>query len=344
MMFKSKKIPATQLVDIYKYLADLLEAKVDAAEACECIARDAETARVRNALQQMADAIRQGGKPNEELAERSAALGKATIRLLRLADDRNIVSILRTLESRHEKNAVIRHVWRDLRWTLLVHAAFLLFICMIAFIFVLPTMADMFASFGADLPTITRLVLNAGDFVSANAYIGILIIALYLLRRRIPYMNSLFSRLGLVLPVSRGLMRMVAGSQFMNALTTLRAAGLPLQLSLQAATDSVENALIRKSYATIAADVEAGKSLPGVLRAIDVVPRRLVQTLEVAECSGGLEKGLEAAIESYEERLVTRIVTLQGRFRFFAIFGIGIVVLILALAFYLPIFRLTSVV
>jgi len=212
---------------------------------------------------------------------------------------------------------------------------------------VVPAFSDFYASFGAELPLITRIIVKLSD-VLRNQFMLILAvlavsIAILVSWARQPGQKARFDHLLLGLPFLGQVARKFATSQMARTLATLLGGGLPLVHALDIAARSVGNRYMARQLEVVSGRVREGESFAAALEARRAFPEVAVKMAEVGESTGALQDMLNTVADFYDEEISTtmdRFVTLVEPV---LLVIMGIVIAGLLLALYMPLFQLSSV-
>lgn len=212
---------------------------------------------------------------------------------------------------------------------------------------VVPSFADFYASFGAELPPVTRAILGISEFVRGQFLLILVAMAAGAAMAaawfRQAGRTASFDRLILSLPVLGQVARKFATSQMARTLATLLGGGLPLVNALDIAARSIGNSYVAGQLNIVAARVREGESFAAALEARGVFPDVAVKMAEVGESTGALSDMLNTVADFYDEEIATnmdRFVTLVEPV---LLVIMGIVIAGLLLALYMPLFQLSSV-
>jgi len=212
---------------------------------------------------------------------------------------------------------------------------------------VVPAFSDFYASFGAELPLVTRIIVAVSDILRSQfllvmaVLIGSVVLFVVWLRR--PGQKARFDHLLLGLPMLGSVAKKFSTSQMARTLATLLGGGLPLVNSLDIAAKSVGNQYMAKQLIVVSGRVREGESFAAALEARHVFPEVAVKMAEVGESTGALQEMLNTVADFYDEEIATtmdRFVTLVEPI---LLVVMGIVIAGLLLALYMPLFQLSSV-
>ena len=171
--------------------------------------------------------------------------------------------------------------------------------------FVLPKMSDVFLSLNADIPPVTKFVLNFGKTVGANLALtfGIffaiifIVILLFLIRASRTFIFSYMVKL----PVISKVMDQLDTARFARTLSTLLKSGVPIMVALDVSSDVLKQPHLRKQAKEFSEGVAKGESLSDIIsskkRSFSIT---MVQSIKAGEKTGSLEVVLEELASFYE--------------------------------------------
>nr|CAA6828848.1 MAG: Type IV fimbrial assembly protein PilC [uncultured Thiotrichaceae bacterium] len=197
----------------------------------------------------------------------------------------------------------------------LIYPAILAFVAILSVIalllFVVPQFSEMFADMGAELPTLTKLVVAAGAFLE-NYWWAVLVGFLVLL----VFVQYLFTnekaRLWLdhsmlKWPLVGDLVGKVEMARFSRGLSTLLSNGVPLLGSLQIVKNIMGNRIMAKSVGEAADSLKQGESLTKTLLSKKVFPAYALHMLRVGEETGRMEELLTDVADIYDDEVKTSV-------------------------------------
>lgn len=212
--------------------------------------------------------------------------------------------------------------------------------------YVIPKFAEFFEGFGAELPWFTSLMINFATFLRSNILIvlGVVVLAAILLNRWVKTSGRLmWDRMKLHIPLVGGVLHRFAIMQFTQSLGTLLAGGTPMVPAIEIASQSVTNQLVATKIAGIVQNVREGETLWRSLDNTGVISDLAVEMIKVGESTGALTEMLANVSEFYDEEIEARLSRMVAAIEPIILVFMGIVIAVLLYAFYLPLFRLSSV-
>lgn len=130
---------------------------------------------------------------------------------------------------------------------------------------------------------------------------------------------------------------------FSRTLATLLTGGLPLVPSLETAARSIESRSIAKAVGISVETVREGKGLAVSLDRTGVFPELSIEMIEVGESTGALPQMLNSVAEFFEEDVQTSLAAIMSMIEPIILICMGVVVVVVLIALYLPIFSLNGV-
>lgn len=213
---------------------------------------------------------------------------------------------------------------------------------------VVPKFAAFYGSFEAQLPLATRIVINVSDFASSYWYVLIFggataVVSLFRFRQTTSG-RKLLDRIRLEVPILGEIFLQLAISRLCFILGTLLSSGLPLVQSLTLAGPAIGNSLISKAVSSAADNLLGGGSLISPLKKCKYFKPMVIQMLSIGMESGQLDYHLFEVARYCDEAVEYQSKKLTSRLEPVLTVLISGLVLILALAVFLPMWNLISVV
>ena len=234
----------------------------------------------------------------------------------------------------------------------LFYPAFLVLVLILAlgviFNVVLPRFAEFYAGGDIEMPLITKVLLGAGKFISSTLWLqGAAIVGLVVLIRWMTASEAgrtLAERMLLVLPKVGTLYRMYHSSVFSRTLGVLLSGGLPVLQSLEVVQRTSPSERVKTGLLKITEKVRAGSSLHLALEQARILDPLAVEMVRVGEQSSALPEMLDHVADFFDqevEKATTAVTSLIGPV---LILFMGVIVLGLLLAIYVPLFNASNVV
>ena len=216
-------------------------------------------------------------------------------------------------------------------------------------IWVVPAFKSVFASFGADLPGPTLVVMAISDFTVQWwwAIFGSMFAGFYFFFqswKRSVKMQRTMDLIMLRLPIFGSVIRKATIARWTRTLATMFAAGVPLVEALDSVGGASGNALYAEATKRIQNEVSTGTSLTMAMQNADVFPPIVTQMVAIGEESGALDSMLGKVAGFFEDEVDEAVAGLSSLMEPVIMVVLGVLIGGMVIAMYLPIFKLGSVV
>jgi len=216
-------------------------------------------------------------------------------------------------------------------------------------LFVVPAFKSVFASFGADLPGPTLVVMAISDIFVSYWYLifGAIGLTFYFFMqawRRSPWMQIVMDRLLLKMPIFGAVIRKATVARWLRTLATMFAAGVPLVEALDSVGGAAGNHVYLAATRKIQQEVASGTNLTFAMQNANVFPNMVLQMASIGEESGSLDSMLGKAADIYEREVDEAVESLASLMEPLIMVVLGTIIGGLVVAMYLPIFKLGQVV
>jgi type II secretory pathway component PulF len=256
--------------------------------------------------------------------ETSGRLGESLDRFVTLAD--------RELRSRQKVKEATRYP------KIVVFSVIMAFVVLLAF--VIPRFAQVFAQFKTTLPLPTRIMIGVNNLFQNYWYLilPVFLLAPILLKRYIQTEKGrvFWDRLKTRIPGFGRLFIIAALSRFAHTFVMLNKSGIPILQTLEITSTTLNNVVISQSIEEISRLVREGRSLADAMRESGRFTSLVIQMVGVGETTGTLDEMLIRITEYYDVELENAIKKMTTYIEPALTLFMGIVVLFLALAIFLP--------
>jgi type IV pilus assembly protein PilC len=219
-----------------------------------------------------------------------------------------------------------------------------LFIFLITF--VVPRFAQLYEQLGTSLPALTVFLLNLGHNAQQyGIYFAAVLAALGFLFSRWIKTDAgatAVDRVRISLPVIGPVWLKYQVGLFSRTLSTLLTGGLPLVPSLETAARSIDSRQVAKAVFSSVETVREGKGLSVSLSQTKAFPELSIEMIEVGESTGALPQMLNSVAEFFEEDVQTSLTAAMSLIEPLILIIMGLVVVTILIALYLPIFSLSA--
>ena len=212
--------------------------------------------------------------------------------------------------------------------------------------FTLPKFIPILEKFNVELPFPTKALIAVSRFFQKGWIIMIILVVLFILIYKITYKKPegrfFWDRIKLKIPLFGKLHHKIVLSKFAHYFSILYSSGIGIIESFKIIERVVGNEVIKRAVARSAEEIEQGKSIYDSLVEEEVFPPLILRMIQVGESTGNLDVSLEKASQYYDKEVPAAIKKMFATFEPLLIIFMGVVVLFIALAIFLPIYKLTS--
>lgn len=214
-------------------------------------------------------------------------------------------------------------------------------------IYVIPAFKSVFDRMRAELPWQTQLLISISDFtVSYWPYLLAGLLALIILT--VTYINSNEGRLQwdwlmLRLPGVGSIIERSTMERFARSFALTLSSGVPLIQGITIVAATIGNSYIAGRLEQMRIGIEKGDTISRMARSTELFPSLVIQMIMVGEETGNISDMLLEVADFYEAEVDAELRNIASVIEPILIVIIGVMVLILALGIFLPMWNLSSV-
>ncbi|MBI2094578.1 MAG: type II secretion system F family protein, partial [Candidatus Omnitrophica bacterium] len=213
---------------------------------------------------------------------------------------------------------------------------------------IIPIFSRVYASFNAELPFFTRVVLGVSEGLQRFFFIWAagITLAVYLFRLflKTPRGRAWFDHWILGVPLVGEIMKDAIHVRTALILSTLLEGGLNLMKTLDIAARVSGNVVYGEALRKIITEVQQGKSLGASFSKSPHFSHMMGEMITIGEESGKLASMLEKAGNHHETRIDTTVARIGSLIEPAIIIVVGAVIGCLVVSMFLPIFNLANIV
>ena len=347
---KGKPVEPTDVAMFSRQIATMMKAGVPLVQSFDIIGRGHEKPTVQDLLlsvkadieagQTMADSLRKHPKQFDDLFCDLVEAGEQSGSLEGMLD--------RIATYKEKTEALKSKIKKALNYPIAV-VVIALVVTSILLVKVVPTFAEIFEGFGADLPAFTLFVMGISDFMVAYWWVFLFgSIALFITHKKAleksKNMRDNQDRILLKAPIIGEILHKSAIARFTRTLSTTFAAGVPLVDALDSAAGASGNALYRDAIIKIRDDVTTGMQMNMAMQSTGIFPNMVVQMIAIGEESGSIDAMLSKVADIYEQQVDDAVDGLSALLEPLIMSVLGVLIGGLIVAMYLPIFQMGQVI
>lgn len=347
---RGKKISPKDVAVFLRQLATMMSAGVPLVQSFEIIGNGHENPSMQTLLLTIKSDIEAGNNMAQSMAKHPFYFDDLVCNLVDAGEQAGTLDqLLDKIATYKEKIEAIKGKIKKALFypTAVIVVAFI--ITSVLMIFVIPSFAELFKGFGADLPTITQVVINISNvFVeywwAIFGGVGAAVYGMLQLKKRSKPFNRALDRISIKLPILGVILNKAIVARFARTLSTMFAAGMPLVDSLTTVAKAAGNVVYEAKLMTIKDDVSTGNQLNVSMKEADIFPSMVVQMVSIGEETGALDSMLSKVADFYEQEVDDAVDGLTSLLEPIIMAFLGVVIGGLVVAMYMPIFKMGEVV
>jgi type IV pilus assembly protein PilC len=326
-----------------RQLAISVNAGVPLRESLESITEDLDKPGFKRVLEQIVDQLHAGTSFSDALVQHPAAFNTLFVALIKAAEEAgSLPQTLEELAAAEERTQQMQTKIRSITAYPIFVAIFFCIVCVIMTLFVLPKFQKIFSGYDTELPRVTQIVFGINEFLIDNVLfigggIAILVIGLYIWSRTTAG-QYMFDALKLKIPYFGPCVMKFAVARFCQNFSTMIKGGVPVATAMEMAAATCGNRIMERSLLQARDRIIEGAGISESLERDVKLPRLVVRMVSVGESSGRLPEVLERISVVYQEQVEAAVMVATSLFEPLVICLFGIVVLVLVMAVYLPVF------
>lgn len=343
-LFEAKVAPVDLLI-FSRQLNTLLRAGVPILRALMGLQETATSDKMKTTLAEVRRSLESGIALSMSLAQHPRVFDNFYIALVRVGEMTGRLDeiFLRLFHHQEFELFMRQQVKAALRYPSFVVSAMVAAIGVIN-VMVIPAFATVFQNAGATLPLATRILLatsrftlDYGGFIVLAAIAGVVALRAWIAT---PPGRLRWDSWMLRVPVAGKIVRKAMLARFARSFSLSLKSGVPISQALSVVAQTVDNQFIARRIEGMRASVERGESVLRAAAVTGIFTPVVLQMLAVGEETGAIDELLEEVCELYNNEVQYELKTLSAQLEPILIVFLGVLVLVLALGVFLPVWDL----
>ena len=339
-----EKVPPGDIYNFTRQLSVMLKAGVPLIDALDSVHSDKTNALLNRTIDSVIDDVSNGMALSKAMGKHPKVFNNMFVNIVRAGESAGVLDkvmfqlaefIAHDLKLRMGITQAIRYPSIVVGITMLVGV--------FAVTYILPRFSTLFSSTRIELPLPTRILLGIDQFVN-DYWGGIIFFTLFFVFvfwRAINTKPGLYQWHKFILntPIFGPIAQKMAISRFCHVLDTLDRTGVPILEALEIAGKTAGNTFIEDRLAKVHADVQMGKKVAVSINKYthDIFPPHVLKMIQVGEDAGAMDDMLSEIGEMTDAEVQDRVLELTATLEPVITVVMGVMILILALAIFLPI-------
>jgi len=345
--FLQPKVSTKDLILFTRQFSTMIDAGLPLMQGLEILASQCENPTFKKILAQIKNDVEGGSTFSDSLQKHPKVYDKLYCNLVAAGELGGILdTILQRLAAYIEKNAKLLAKVKGAMVYPAVIALIAVLVVLVMLIFVIPVFAEMFESFGGELPGLTQGVMDLSSFLRAHWWkmgiVGGVLGFIFVKFKKTERGEYLWDKLTLNVPVLGSLLRKVAVAKFTRTLGTMLSSGVPILDGLDIVAKTAGNRIVEDAINETRVSISEGKNIAEPMMDSGVFPPMVCQMIAVGESTGALDAMLGKIADFYEDEVDQAVDTLTSLIEPIMMVFLGGTVGTMLIAMYLPIFKIAG--
>ncbi len=349
LSFGNHKVKPKSLQVFSRQFATMIEAGLNVVGSLVILEQQTDDPALAVVVKQLRSDVEGGLLLSEAMAKHPRVFSRLFVAMVEAGEAAGILDIVldRVAFQIEKQEGIRRRIKSAMVYpTMVICFATLVLIGML--LFLVPIFQGIFKTLNGQLPTLTQYVVDASNLLKSAPYV-LLIIPLglwgFFRWKRTESGRKSWDRIKLRFPLKIGdTVRKVTMARFSRTLSTLVAAGVDIIKALEITGQTAGNWVVEEALAGVRVKVHEGVPIATPLIENPVFPPMVSQMVKIGEETGELEKMLTKIADFYEEEVDAAVSSLTSIIEPLMMIGVGIMVGIILIAMYLPMFKMLHLV
>lgn len=340
-------IPMKDKVVFMRQMATMVGAGLPLTRSLEIMVQQASNPLFKRVLANVLKSIQSGKTLANSFREQEDVFDEITLNLIEAGEESGNLEIVLTklAVELEEKNALGSKIKSAMIYPAIILLIIIAVIVLMMFVLV-PSMAEIYQDFDAELPFATRALMSMSDFF-VNYWWAVLTVLLVLVVGIKYYLDTPkgkrnFDKLVLKVPVIGGIVSKMQLSQFTRILSLLLSSGLSIIKAIELTASSLGNEMFRDTLMEAKDEVEKGGPLAIPIARSEYYPLLVSSMIAVGEETGEIDTVLAKVSEYYKDEVNTATENLSSLLEPVFLIIMGLAIGFIAMAVYMPMFQLSS--
>jgi type II secretory pathway component PulF len=345
--FRRKKVKLHDLLIFSRQLATMLEAGVPLIRSLTVIQSQIESERFFHVMKDVQKHVEQGGSLSTALANHPAVFNPFWISLIEVGEaSGTIPAILVKLTFYLQQQAAFRStIISGIIYPMILFAVSMGAVAFFALV-VGPKFQTIFENMGAQLPWITKTLLNLFSFIKKNFFLLIMgtVAVIFVIKKYTKTYQGklLLEKFLFKLPTVGDIFKLIIIERFSSQMSILIDSGVPILYALDITERLVDNNTCALIISDIKEAVKQGELLVGPMERSGFFPPMCVQMITVGEETGELSKMLKHVAAFYQDGVETFMKRFATIIEPFMLVFMGAIIGTIVVAMFLPMFNLSQ--
>ena len=305
---KRKKVPLKEKIIFTRQLSVMTRAGLSVVKALDALKRQSENAYFKTVLTDMATAVKGGQTLSKAMSRYPKIFNEVYTAVIKAGEETGQLSdVLLNLAEQQEKEAdLIGKVKSAMIYPAVILCVLVGVVFLIVF-FVLPSLKNIFAESGQELPLTTKILLGSSDFARDYYYIVLPVLVALIWGIKMWFGTKkgqvVYDKLKIRVPIFGTLTKKLYMARFARTMAMLTKASLPILQAIRIVRKTINNVHYDAAFIRIERAVESGRPLSQAIDKEPLFPPMVSQLISLGEESGSLESVLIEVANFYDSEV-----------------------------------------
>lgn len=338
---KKKKLKADSISHFCRQFAIIISSGINSITGLETLAKRTENKLMAIEINRIVDAVKKGSTVADAILDKDSKLPRLLGAMVATGEETGTLEeVLKSMALFYEReHRIIQKIKNASTYPIII--ALLSFVMLFIFTgFIIPQMMESIMDVGAELPFMTKLIMNLGEFVNKFWWAILLVLmgVFYVICQYIktPLGREHKDRIIDKIPLLGKGINSIVSMRFSRALYLFVSTGYPMLQGLDHIKSSVNNSIAEKAVAAAKEGLIRGETLSENLEKYNYFDPVLIQMISIGEQTGQLEVIAKQMADFYEHESDIYLSRMVAMIEPIMIIIVGIMVAILVMSVFLP--------
>ncbi len=342
-------VPLSDLVVFTRQLATMIDAGLAMVQSLQALAEQTTNKVMRDVIRDVCSRIEGGDGFSVALLKHPKIFNRLYVCMVDAGEKGGLLAeILARLATYLENTARLRKKVKSAMMYPTAVTVIAISITIFLLIKVVPVFGEIFAGFGAKLPTPTLYLIKTSEFLQRwILYIlpgmGALVYGWFAYIKTKQGLEF-WDRTRIKLPIFGVIAHKICLARFTRTLASLIRSGVPILEVLNIVANTCGNVVMEKAIRVASGDIERGDGISTSLSKHPVFPTMIIRMITAGEQTGKIDSMLERVADFLDEEIETTLSGLTSLIEPLLIVFLGVVVGGIVICMFLPIFKISEII
>ncbi len=341
-------VPITDKVLFMRQFATMISAGLSLNKTLEILSQQVANPLFKKVISNVLADVEGGASLSKAFRRESEIFDNVTLGLIDAAEATgNLEEVLQRLADELENSKKLQDKIKSAFLYPVIIVVVMIAVVIMLLVLLVPVMSEIYGDFNAELPAVTKLLINVSDIILNYWWLLMIIvfimIAAFKMYADTPGGKRVLHMVILRMPIFGKLMEKIQLTQFTRTLSLLLRSGLSIVASLEITANALSNIHYKNALMEAKNEVEKGMPLAVPISRNDLFPMIVSQMVAVGEEAGDLDNILKKMSEFFNDEVNNLAGNLATMLEPFILIVMGGLIGFIAAAVYMPMFQLAEV-